>query len=331
MEKISVIVPVYRVEAYLHRCADSVLNQTHRNLELILVDDGSPDGSPQICDEYEKKDRRVHVIHQENGGLSAARNAGLDWIAENSDAQWLMFLDSDDWLHAETLERMQKAALELQVPVVVCGFGETQGEEPEISPNQLVPQVWTPEQFYSENYIHATIACGKLYKRACFRQQRFPVGKLHEDEFLTYRILFGEEKLAWIPAPFYAYYVNKDSITRSTWNPRHLDAWEAMEQQIRFFRARNLDALADQCLRRYLRNAFGQLCLLEAMENPEAYSSYVPEIRQKIKQLLSQAEKRGCIDFEEDFSVLIRFEPVKTRLKMYRNAAIKRLKGRNHA
>ena len=106
MPTISVIVPVYKVEKYIHRCVDSILSQTFTDFELILVDDGSPDNCGKICDEYAEKDIRIHVIHQENGGLSAARNAGIDWVFANSDSEWITFIDSDDWVHPEYLERL---------------------------------------------------------------------------------------------------------------------------------------------------------------------------------------------------------------------------------
>ena len=108
--KVSVIVPVYKVEAYLHRCVDSVLNQSFSDFELILVDDGSPDNCGAICDEYAQKDSRVHVIHKTNGGLSDARNAGIDWAFANSDSQWLTFIDSDDWVHRDYLKLLLGAA-----------------------------------------------------------------------------------------------------------------------------------------------------------------------------------------------------------------------------
>ena len=104
MPQISVIVPVYKVEAYLARCVDSVLAQTFSDFDLILVDDGSPDNSGAICDEYAEKDPRIVVIHQKNGGLSAARNAGIEWAFAHSNSQWLNFIDSDDWVHPEYLD-----------------------------------------------------------------------------------------------------------------------------------------------------------------------------------------------------------------------------------
>ena len=122
MPQISVIVPVYRAEKFLHRCVDSVLGQTFRDFELILLDDGSPDGSGAICDAYAARDSRVRAIHQKNAGVCAARNTCLDWVLSNSDSQWIFFIDNDDWMHPETLERLHRAALEQGTKIAVCGY-----------------------------------------------------------------------------------------------------------------------------------------------------------------------------------------------------------------
>ena len=116
---ISVIVPVYNSEKYIARCVDSVLAQTFSDLELILMDDGSSDGSPAICDAYADKDPRVHVIHQKNAGVCVARNNALDWVFANSDSQWLFFIDNDDWMHPETLQRLYDAAMELNAKISI--------------------------------------------------------------------------------------------------------------------------------------------------------------------------------------------------------------------
>lgn len=325
MAKISVIVPVYKVEAYLSRCIDSLLSQTYEDLELILVDDGSPDRCPEICDAYAEKDSRVRVIHQKNRGLSAARNAGIDWVMENSQSQWLMFQDSDDWLYRETLQRMLEANLRHGTPVCVCGFRETPGEDPAIEKEELQSSCWTAEAFYREKRTNATIACGKLYARDCFQTARFPEGKLNEDEFLTYRILFAGEKLAYIPAPFYAYYVNDKSITKSAWRPQRLDAWEAYEQQIAFFREKNLSGLAEKCLYHYFRNAYGQMMEIRLGGLEKTYPEAYALAREKTKDLLKTCHRLGLVVYENDFSVLKEFYPVRTQLWLYYLAARRRL------
>ena len=235
MAMISVIVPVYKVKPYLRRCIDSILGQSFSDFELILVDDGSPDGCPAICDEYAAKDDRVHVIHQENGGLSAARNTGIEWAFANSDSQWLSFIDSDDWVHPEYLKRLLDAALEHQVSVSVCGYAETKGEEPLIKKKDIAAAVWTPEAFFSEHNVNATVAYGKLYQKKCYAEIRYPIGKIHEDQFTTYKILFDAEQIAVISSPLYFYYQNADGITKSNWSPKRLACIEAHNEQIEYF------------------------------------------------------------------------------------------------
>ena len=122
MAVISVIVPVYKVERYLKRCVDSILDQTFRDFELILVDDGSPDQCGEICEKYAKKDKRIIVLHRENGGLSAARNTGLDWIFANSNSIYVTFIDSDDWVHPQYLEILLSVIESNKVAVSVGQF-----------------------------------------------------------------------------------------------------------------------------------------------------------------------------------------------------------------
>ena len=129
---ISVIVPVYKVEKYIHRCIDSILAQTFSDFELILVDDGSPDNCGRICDEYALKDNRIHVIHKENGGLSDARNAGIDWAFEHSDSEWITFIDSDDWVHKKYLESLINGAINTNSDVVIGGYQLSSDSSPEL-------------------------------------------------------------------------------------------------------------------------------------------------------------------------------------------------------
>lgn len=236
MSSVSIIVPVYKVEPYLSRCVDSILGQTFLDFELILVDDGSPDNCGAICDEYAAKDSRIVVIHQENGGLSAARNAGIDWVFAYSDSQWLSFIDSDDCVHPKYLEWLLNAAVEHDAEVSICGYAETTGEEPEIHTDGLAPEVWIPEDFYIEHHVNATVAWGKLYQKKHFTDNRYPIGKIHEDEFLTYKILFECEEIAFVPAPLYCYCNNPSSIVRSKWSLHRLDVLEALEERIAYFK-----------------------------------------------------------------------------------------------
>lgn len=236
---VSVIVPVYKVENYLRRCVDSILEQTYRDFQLVLVDDGSPDNCGAICDDYAKKDSRVAVIHQENRGLSAARNTGIDWAFANSDSEWITFVDSDDWVHPCYLEILLSAANQMGASMAICEHIKTDrfSEYGEI---QKKPKLIDTEDFYCSNHVTATVAWGKLYKLSEFESIRYPLGKIHEDEYTTYKMLFSVGRVAYIDEPLYFYYINNQGIMSETWKLSRLDALEGLRQQVIFFKKNNL-------------------------------------------------------------------------------------------
>lgn len=235
MSDISVIVPVYNVEAYIRRCIDSILNQTFTDFEVILVDDGSPDNCGKICDEYAEKDKRIHVIHQENGGLSAARNVGIEWAFTNSSSKWISFIDSDDWVHPQYLEAMLEAVNENDINVCICGYLETKCERVHTEKLKLAAQIWKTDKFFMERNSNSIIAWGKLYLKELFHEIRYPVGKIHEDAFTTYKILFQNSHIAFIDYPLYFYYVNRNSIMHRKFFLARYDAVQALEERILFF------------------------------------------------------------------------------------------------
>lgn len=213
---ISVIVPVYNVEAYLPRCLDSILAQSYNNLEVILVDDGSADGSGAICDEYAALDSRIRVIHKENGGLSSARNAGI----QAATGEFLSFVDSDDWIEPDTYEVMLSIAEKYQVPLVCAGRYDVDGKtgerkiglcppkEEKLAAEELVGRIFLWDNCDSS-------ACDKLFSRELFREFRFPEGKVSEDVAVMYRIILGAEGAALCPKPLYNYYHRPGSITKA--------------------------------------------------------------------------------------------------------------------
>ena len=295
MPMISVIVPVYKVEKYIHRCIDSILAQTFTNFELILVDDGSPDNCGAICDEYAAKDARIHVIHQENGGLSAARNAGIDWAFANSDSQWLTFIDSDDWVHLQYLQRLLVAAEDRGVDLSVCGYAETQGEEPIIEDQDLVVAVWNPEDFYVQHNVNAIVAWGKLYRKECFAGIRYPVGRLHEDEFTTHKLLFACDKIAVIPEPLYAYYQNPEGITKSQWNPRRVDGAYGLNAQRLFFRERGFEKAHTMAA----AACASHLCkVIDRLRQLPGSKKHLRKVRRLLRCVLRQ--ERGMFPFRKE-------------------------------
>ena len=237
MSLITVIVPVYKVEPYLSRCVDSILAQTFTDFELILVDDGSPDKCGAICDEYAEKHAHIHVIHQPNGGLSAARNAGIEWAFSNSDSKWLAFIDSDDWVHPKYLEFLYRAAQENNVKISVCEYKETDTLKPVDSSVEFKAQIVNGIDFWcSEKNVIATVAWNKIYQKDIFYACRYPVGKIHEDEYVTYKLLYQTRNIVYVKVPLYYYYHNLQGITKSAYSLKRLDAIEAMEEQRSFLK-----------------------------------------------------------------------------------------------
>lgn len=317
MAQISVMMAAYNTEAYIGRALDSILSQTFSDFDVIVVDDGSTDATGAIIDGYSVRDSRVHVMHQNNSGTCIARNNCLDWVCQNSDSQWITFVDSDDWLHPETLERMLKAAQENSVRICACGYQETTGEPPVVLPEDLVPQVWNTMEYYQSYYVNAIMACCKLYHKSCYTNVRHPVNNYHfDDEFVTYRVLYGEERMVFIPAPLYAYYINASGLTKRAWNPSFLDAWVAYEEQIRFFREKGEKQLVSFRYRGYLENALeNNRAAKNAADTPKVRKAR-RKIHRRIRQLIRRMRRQGCLHYRFDFDVILEFYPV--RLRIYR-------------
>ena len=235
---ISVIVPVYNVAPYLRQCVDSILGQSFRNFELILVDDGSPDNSGAICDEYASADSRVHVIHQQNGGLSAARNAALDWMFANSSSEYVTFVDSDDWVDERYLELFLDVAGKTGSPLVAGRYTLVDADgsfEKGPSPGATAFDFPGTEDFWCRDWGMSNVACVKLYHRELLKDIRYPLGKINEDAFTTYKIAFRLPNVPCLLCPTYFCRRTPGSITRSAWTPRRFDEADAIEGQIQFF------------------------------------------------------------------------------------------------
>lgn len=240
-ELISVIIPVYRVEAYLKRCVDSVLAQTYTNMEVILVDDGSPDNCPIMCDAYAQQDGRVQVIHQKNAGLSGARNAGID-VAKGA---YLAFVDSDDYLAPDFLEKLYTACVETGSDMSVCRWEYVRGDEiPQKGTGETVLYTGREMQanLYTPDGAYYVVAWNKLYRRELFWEIRYPLGRIHEDEATTYRIYDEVKQAAFVDCSLYGYFVAPSSITRG-FNPKRLDWVKAVAERIDFYEQKQYQEL----------------------------------------------------------------------------------------
>lgn len=226
---ISVIVPIYKVEKYMDKCIDSIVRQTYKNLEILLIDDGSPDGCPRICDEWEKKDSRIIVIHKENGGLSSARNIGLD----HCHGQYVSFVDSDDWIDERFIEVLYEGIIDNEVDISVVGVWRVYPDK-KISPTEnMATRIFSKEEtVYSYLYFKNNLVGGvadKLFRTELFNDIRFPMGITSEDRYAWALICNKIRKLYFNPEPLYYYVCREGSITNSKLNKNTFDVIKITE------------------------------------------------------------------------------------------------------
>jgi len=290
--KLSIIVPVYNVEPYLHRCVDSILAQTFQDFELILVDDGSPDGCPAICDAYAQADSRVRVIHKSNGGLSDARNAGLD-IARG---EYIGFVDSDDHISPTMYQRLLELVLRNHADIAATGYIEVLPDGREVSrSHQLETELLLSRADFIDNFfpdnkrIIAACVWNKVYRKQIFSDLRFPAGRIYEDSFLQLPILDRCKTVVVSTEHDYYYQIKRPgSIMNSKFSQKYfLNMDFILEQHTYFRKRRNTRQQAyalDTYLGKYLLCYFGVY-----LENPKlkkVFQPYQKEFRSHLAELL---------------------------------------------
>ena len=236
-ELISVIVPIYNVEKYLNKCIESIINQSYSNLEIILVDDGSEDSSGIMCDSYILKDKRIKVIHKENGGLSDARNVGLD----KAKGEYIVFIDSDDWIDEKMIEILYNIIKKNNSDISICDYFLAYNEEIQTQKEDIeiinLSNIEALKTIYDKDLgVCMIVAWNKLYKRNLFKDDiRYPYGKIHEDEFTTYKLLYKAEKISYTNQKMYYYRQRENSIT-SSFNKKRLDCLEAFDERVKYMK-----------------------------------------------------------------------------------------------
>lgn len=226
MELVTVIVPIFNVEKYLEKCIDSIRQQTYRNLEIILVNDGSQDNSGSICDRYANLDNRIRVIHKKNGGLSDARNSGIK--AANGD--YISFIDSDDYIEKETYDILINSIKSNNADMAICGRWieeELCRRELYTESKEIVMDSTEALKLYFKRRKMDASACDKLFKKELLKDMYFPVGKIHEDIFVMDKIIMKCKKIVHVGKPLYHYVNRKGSITKTSFTEKNLDYIDA--------------------------------------------------------------------------------------------------------
>ena len=223
---VSVIVPIYKVEKFLYQCVKTILQQSYENLEIILVDDGSPDNCGKICDEFATQDHRIKVIHKQNGGLSDARNVGID-VATGG---YITFIDSDDYIMTDMIESLMSIIVDKNTDIAQCAYIRCQADcfgsikQGLSQSNKITVYSESKMSAYVKENVISTASWGKIYKRSLFDGIRFPIGRLHEDVFTTYKLIHEAGSVAVTDYVGYVYRINENSITTSEFSPKKLDS-----------------------------------------------------------------------------------------------------------
>ncbi len=232
MKKISIVVPVYNVEKYLKRCIDSLIRQTYENIEIVLVNDGSKDNSGLICDALAEMDSRIRVFHKKNGGLSDARNYGI----EHASGDYLCFVDSDDYISCDYCMKMYEIAIKEDADIVICQYDRFEGERFNDSSEQkdnyiICDKHEALKNLYSREGELYTLAWNKLYKKSVIGDIRYPVGLVNEDEFTTYKFILNSEKIVVLDSVLYYYFRNENSITTANKYMENMDVFKALRER----------------------------------------------------------------------------------------------------
>ena len=290
MAQIAVIVPVYKVEAFIHRCVDSILTQTFSDLALVLVDDGSPDGCPEICDGYAWQDPRVHVIHQKNSGPSAARNAGIDWALAHTECEYLSFVDSDDCIHPSYFACLHEAARATGTGAAMCVhryINQYETLENSHQPISVSPRAMSAETLMVERSDCFNYPWGKLFSRACFKELRYPLDvSFGEDNLVIYRALFACGTVAFVDEKLYYYFYNAQGITKSPWSERSLQVFLGIEAQLAYYKANGFERAWHKEMELYIQQCAYQIHRMG--ENRGNHKVHLLAMRRKMKQLLRE-------------------------------------------
>lgn len=285
-EIVSIIIPVYKVEKYMNRCIESIMNQTYKKIEIILVDDGSPDNCGKICDEYAKKDKRVVVVHKENGGLSDARNAGID-IAKG---KYIAFVDSDDYVDNDYVEILYKAISEDKADIAISSHKVMYENgtilEKATGERNILTQKETIKRILYDEGIDLS-AWAKLYKKELFKTMKFPKGRLFEDAAITCKIISLTEKVSLVSKSTYNYIIRNDSITTKDFTPSKMDLITSTKEMSEYVKEKYPD-LEDATNRRVMYAYLSTLSQL-AMSNkrfPEEQKILMKYIKENGNKIL---------------------------------------------
>jgi glycosyltransferase involved in cell wall biosynthesis len=280
---ISIIVPVYNTEPYVRKCLDSILAQTFKDFEVIVVNDGSTDNSGIICDEFAHKDHRVSVIHKTNGGLSSARNAGIK-IAKG---EFIGFVDSDDYINQDMYKELYGLCNETNSDISICKFSREVNKKVISEQNEEFILEMNNEEAMRQLFkgmLYRFSVCNKLFKQTCFKNVLFPDGRIHEDLATTYKLFSHSNKAVYTAYPGYVYVKREESILTSRFNKKRLDAFIGWDEILSFM-YRNYPGLSKEFISCFSYGSVDNIHnIMNQVENKEDKKTYLKVIQQLVRK-----------------------------------------------
>ena len=295
---ISVIIPVYKVEEYLPTCIKSVINQTYKNLEIILVDDGSPDNCGVMCDEFAEKDKRIKVIHQKNNGLSSARNVGIDVAT----GEYIGFVDSDDYIEPDMYAAMMDYMQKNKLDIVCCDTKIIKGTKVKFRPIYKENRLWGGTEALNEILVGAidNSACNKLYKRECIGKYRFPIGRRYEDVATVYLFFINAGRVGYICQGFYFYLKRRSGIIGNSFNSKsRYECFLGYKERL-IYAVENKLACIEDCRVNAVETALATMTAFYAKNEPEDSERF-----KEVRELLEGNGKKLTKKIKTKHSVLL--------------------------
>jgi len=302
---ISIIVPVYNIEAHVGKCLDSIINQTFTDFEVIVINDGSTDKSGDICDEYAKKDKRIKVVHQGKKGVSVARNEGIN----RATGDFIGFVDGDDYIDRTMYKKLYEACIDTGSSISICKLGrEMNGEIINTNDSEYYTVKLTNEQAMKELFkgiLYRFSLCNKLFDRDCFENITFPVGRIHEDLSTTYKLFAKAEQAVYLNFIGYIYVKQKESILTKSYYEKRLDAFIGWEEIIEFMRQNYPQQF------NIVNSCFTYSCvdhiyyILNQVEDRKYRKEFLHSIQARIRTYYKDIRSNTVLSFNYKFIVLL--------------------------
>ena len=322
---LSIITPVYNSVQFLNQSVNSILHQTYTDFELILIDDGSIDGSSDLCDSFANQDNRIQVIHQNNQGQAAARNRALDICR----GDYVAFVDSDDYVHPRMFEYLIAMIEESGADVAVCSYEKGRQNNYTWHSVSNSYQLFPGKEFVRDSFIAQTgkswLLWDKIYKRSCFDVIRLPEGRINEDNATVYKILYNTEKVADCDDVLYYYYTNESSTVNQKFKLKHLDYLLVLEEMIDFFTNHHEPELLDWANKSYL---YSLADMYRKVHENCSEPSVEAELKRKLLAQYKQEKEKYPINMETYPSVIEVLKPTYAKLYWQSKALKQKLTGK---